>query len=157
MEILVAVAAGLATSFIAIILSRLLVSVKYFREAIEIMETYGGTEFTRDKRGLRKLRRIKPLIERARKRLAFLFFLHLAVFVMAYSLMIAIIYSVIPPENLLVYIPIAIPLISGRVEDSVFVTHAVFIGFIAFMQPSYLFMRVIKAARRAVSTEGKQI
>lgn len=142
----IAVSIGLACSFLAISSSYIIMRVKYFREALYVLEKYGFKQFPRDKRGLRKLRKIKPVIEKARRRMAVLFFVHLSIFVLAYSLMVAIIYSLIPPEHLLVKIPVAIPLITGRI-DNVYVTHVIFIAFIAFMQPSYLFMRAVKVAR----------
>ncbi len=134
---------GISFSLASIYLAYMVAKRKFFREAFEFLSTYSDEPITKDKRGLRKLRKIRKQLERARKRLMLLFFIHLVIFIMAYTGLVSTIYLIIPLEKMIVNIPIGIPLISERVDGG-YVTHIVFIAFIGFMAPSYLFARIIK-------------
>jgi len=128
---------------IALYLAYSISKTKFFREAFEFLATYSSESIGKDKRSMRKLRKIKKQLDRAKRRLMLLFFIHLAIFMLSYTALISTTYLVIPVQDIIVRIPIGIPLISGTI-DGHYVTHILFIAFIGFMAPSYLFAKIVK-------------
>ena len=139
---------GLGFSLIALYLAYSISRIKFFQEAFEFLATYSSEPIGKDKRSMRKLRKIKMQLDRAKRRLMLLFFVHLAIFMLSYTALISTTYLVIPMQDMIVRIPIGIPLISNT-EDGYYITHILFIVFIGFMAPSYLFARIVKMTQPA--------
>ncbi len=116
------------------------------------METYGKIKIGEDKRSKRKLKKIKSELDRAKKRFLILFITHMAIFIVAYTLLITLVFLLTPQEYFIVDIPVSIPLISYRVGEY-YRTSIVFIAFIGFMLPHYLFSRIVKSVQSSVRTE----
>ncbi len=139
---------GISFSFIALYLAYSISRIKFFQEAFEFLASYSSESVGKDKRSMRKLRKIKKQLDRAKRRLMILFFIHLAIFMLSYTALISTTYIIVPIEDMIVKIPIGIPLISSA-EDGYYITHILFIVFIGFMAPSYLFARVVKMTQPA--------
>ena len=140
--VILGVSISLIASYLAYSVSRL----DYFRKPLQVVARYRGEPVGKDKRSMRKLRKIKADLDRAKKRFMLLFLVHLAIFITAYTILVSLVFIITPREEMLLEIPIGIPLISYQ-EDSAFVTNAVFIAFIGFMAPSYLFARIVKTVQ----------
>lgn len=137
---------GLGFSLIALYLAYSISRIKFFQEAFNFLATYSGESLGKDKRSMRRLRKIKKQLDRAKRRLMFLFFIHLAIFMLSYTALISTTYLLIPLQYMIVRIPIGIPLISN-IENGYYVTHILFIVFIGFMAPSYLFAKIVKTSQ----------
>jgi len=138
---------GIIVSLTAVYIAYVVAQTSFFRKPLEAVLRYSGETIGRDKRSLRRIKKIKSDLERAKKRLMLLFFTHLAIFVAAYTLLITLVFILVPEKNMFLRIPVAIPLISFN-EDSGYATNAVFIAFIGFMLPSYLFARIVKTVQK---------
>ncbi len=139
---------GISFSLLAVLAAYKVAKTRFFQEPLEFLASYSSEPVTKDKRSMRKLKKIKTRLERAKKRLMLLFFIHLSIFVLSYTALVTLVYILVPTDMMLVKIPVGIPLLSYPSEEGdYYITHIVFIAFIGFMAPSYLFARLIKSTQ----------
>ncbi len=143
MLITLSIIIGLAMSFTAIITTYFLSHRRYFREAYILLEKYRVPSKVKGKGELRKIRKLGGMVRRAKRRILLLFFIHLSIFLLTYTTAIVLTGLIIPEDKQLVNIPVAIPLFSARMDNG-YVTHILFITFIAYLAPNYLIMRAAK-------------
>ncbi len=143
MIIVLSIIIGLGMSLTAIITTYLISHRSFFKEAYIILEKYRLTSKPRAKGELRKIRKVSSILRKARKRLILLFFIHLSIFLITYTTAIVLTGLLIPEDKQLIEIPIALPLFSAKTGNT-YITHVLFITFIAYLAPNYL---LIRAAR----------
>ncbi|ADI32508.1 hypothetical protein [Staphylothermus hellenicus] len=134
---------GLFFSLLGAFLTYLISRRRFFQEAFTIVEKYNVPSRPRDKGELRRLKKFKRRVSMARKRLVLLFFSHLTVFMITYISTIIAVSIIVPSDELIVSIPIAIPLLSAK-ENDLYVTNILFIAFIAYLAPLYTFIRAVR-------------
>lgn len=134
---------GLFFSLLGAFLTYFISRRRFFQEAFIIVEKYNVPSRPRDKGELRRLKKLKRQVSIARKRLILLFFTHLTVFMITYISTIITVAIIVPSDELIVSIPIAIPLLSAK-ENGFYATNILFIAFIAYLAPLYAFIRAIR-------------
>ncbi|MCD6488155.1 MAG: hypothetical protein J7K21_02910 [Desulfurococcales archaeon] len=137
--IIIGIVFSLLTTLIATVISKL----RFFQWAMEIWSKYSTKKVTKDKRGIRRVKKVRLDISRARARLIILFIIELVIFAVMYTLLYLTI-VLLPFGSAFIKIPFGIPFLTFQAEDGSLVTHILFIAFIAFMQPSYLFIRLLR-------------
>jgi len=137
-----AVIIGVFLSMLASLLAYYVSRYRVFQQSLRVIEAYSIPEKPRSKSELRKYRKLKAIVSAARKRVLMLLGIHVAIFVSTYFLMLMLL-AVLVGDNEVVYIPIPIPLLTGR-SDTQFYTYVYFIGFLAYLTPLYLFTRAVK-------------
>lgn len=143
--IMISVIIGLSFSSLGALLTYIVSRRPFFQEAFTIIEKHRLPSRPRDKGELRRLKKLKKQVSMARKRLLLLFFIHLTIFMATYVSTIMAVTIIIPMDEMIVSIPIAIPLLSAK-ENSVYVTNILFIAFIAYLAPLYAFIRAVRPA-----------
>jgi hypothetical protein len=135
-------------SFAAILAVYLVSRLKVFQESFRILEEHRIGSKPKGKAELRRYRKLKATIRRARRNVMLLFLIHLAVFVITYTLAIVITALIVPESEQLVTIPVALPLFSARNAQGYYTTHILFITFTAYLAPNYLLVRAVRPSRK---------
>lgn len=149
MYILTAIIIGLSTSLTAIAATYLVSRRRIFQESFEILEKHRDLARPRKKSELRRYKKIRTLVRKAKRNILILFFIHLAIFISTYTTAIVLTGLLVPEDKQLVTTPIALPIFSAK-TDGMYMTHILFITFIAYIAPSYL---LIRAVRKPAPTE----
>ncbi len=137
---------GASLSLLATATSNALSKKKYFVEAIEFLSKIRSNEVGRDKRSVRKMRKVKGFIERYRRRLFVLFMINFTVFMLSYMATIIITYFAayyLAGGDFYVTSPIYIPLVSYSMNGSYRVS-LVILAMLGFLAPSYMFTKASK-------------
>jgi hypothetical protein len=143
MYILLSIIIGLSMSFLAAFLTYIVSRRRIFQEAFIIVEKYRIGSKPRDKGELRRYKRLKAIVSSARRRLLLLFFIHLTIFMITYVSTITLTALLVPGDEMVVEIPISIPLLSAQ-TNHLYETHILFIAFIAYLAPLYLMIRAVR-------------
>jgi hypothetical protein len=143
MFLIISILIGLSMSFTAIIITYMVSHRRFFRDAYILLEKYRLPSRVRDKGELRRIRKLSSMIRKAKRRILLLFFLHLSIFLLTYTTAIVLTGLIVPEDKQLVTIPVAIPLFSAR-SDSHYITHVLFLTFLAYLAPNYLIIRAAK-------------
>lgn len=145
MDLLLIISIGLSFSLTSTCIAYFISKREYFARAIKMYKELSSKEMIegRDKRSLRRIRRIRSELKKTRRRITLLFLISIIVFSLMYLLSSLLTYLLYPGLHGLKKIPFAIPLLAREVNGEYY-THAVIIVFLSFMMPSYLFTRIIK-------------
>ncbi len=143
MHIILSIIIGLSMSLVAAFLTYIVSRRKIFQEAFIVVEKYRIGSKPKDKGELRRYKKLKTIVSSARKRLLLLFFIHLSIFMITYVSTITLTALFVPGDEMIVKIPISIPLLSAR-TDHMYETHILFIAFIAYLAPLYLMIRAVR-------------
>ncbi len=135
---------GILLSLVAAFFTYLVSRIDFFRSAFEILAKYELPEKPKTKGDWRRYRKIKPLIMKARRKIFLLFFVHLTIFLITYTATINLVLYMTPPEQVIVSIPISIPLLTGK-GDGYYITHVLFLALIGYLVPSYLLVRAVRS------------
>ncbi len=138
---------GAGFSLLAALTMKLISRTSYFSWAVHILSEIKLPEKPRTKSDFRKIRKYKPLIDRAKKRIFLMFMLHIVVFMFTYTASIYVLNTYIPPHEQIVEIPIYLPFLSMLSENH-FATNALFLTLIGYLAPSYLIMRAVYPTTR---------
>ncbi len=147
MYIILSIIIGLSMSFLAVMLTYLVSRRKYFQEPFQILEKYKVPAKPKKKGELRRIRKTRALVRKAKRSLMILFLLHLTIFILTYTTAIVLTGMLIPREHQIVQIPLALPLFSAR-NGTMYITHVLFITFTAYLAPNYLLMRAVRPAKK---------
>lgn len=137
---------GITFSLMSVLIANIVSHREFFAKAIasyRVLSKVSVNEEAKDKRSLRKLRKIRSDLKKTRQRLTLLFIIDMAIFMLMYLGNIITVYLLYPGRTGVVEIPFGIPFLSYKI-GSHYYTHAVIISFLAFMMPSYLFARIVK-------------
>lgn len=137
---------GSLLSLLATVVSNTLSRRRYFIEAIEFLSKVRSDEVGRDKRKIRKMRKVKGFIERYRRRMFVLFMINFTVFMLSYTAAIVTTYFTayyLGGGDFYVTSPIYIPLVSYSMNGSHRVG-LVILALLGFLAPSYLFTKASK-------------
>lgn len=137
---------GSLLSLLATVVSNTLSRKKYFTEAIEFLSKVRSDEVSRDKRSIRKMRKVKGFIERYRRRMFILFMVNFTVFMLSYTAAIVATYFTayyLAGGEFYVALPIYIPLVSYSMNGS-YRVGLVILALLGFLAPSYLFTKASK-------------
>ncbi len=137
---------GSSISLLATAASNTLSRRRYFIEAIEFLSKIRSDEVGRDKRSVRKMRKVKGFIGRYRRRMFVLFMINFTVFMLSYTAAIVATYFTayyLAGGDFYATLPIYIPLVSYSMNGSHRVS-LVILALLGFLAPSYLFTRASK-------------
>lgn len=137
-----AIALGLAYSFLGVFIVYLIARSKYFSEALAYAKAESLVVRPRSKGEYRRFRREYGLLKKVRRRLLVLFTIHVSIFIMMYLLMIYT-STIVFQENYIVKIPIPIPLLSWKNGDG-YKVWVYSLSLVSFLTPIYLYIRVTK-------------
>ncbi len=147
MYIIISIIIGLSMAFTAAVLTYIVSRRRFFQEPFQILEKYRPPSKPKRKGELRRYRKMRAAVRKAKRNLMILFLIHLSIFIFTYTTAIVLTGALVPREHQLVTIPLALPLFSAR-NGTMYTTHVLFITFTAYLAPNYLLMRVVRPAKQ---------
>ncbi|MEM1643728.1 MAG: hypothetical protein QW369_03520 [Desulfurococcaceae archaeon] len=137
---------GSLLSLLATVVSNTLSRRRYFIEAIEFLSKVRSNEVGKDKRSIRKMRKVKGFIEKYRRRMFVLFMINFTVFMLSYTAAVVTTYFAayyLGGGDFYVTLPIYIPLVSYSM-NGLYRVGLVILVLLGFLAPSYLFTKASK-------------
>jgi len=142
-SISLAILIGLSYSLLGVSVMYIIARTRFFSQALIYAKRESFVLKPRSKGDYRKFRREYGLLKRTRRRLIFLFAIHVFVFISMYLLMLYTL-SIVFQNNYIVEIPIPIPLLSWKTENGYYNVWIHTLSLISFLTPVYLYIRVTK-------------